>query len=353
MADDTGATRSQMQCLCFQNEDRTVVLIDVPRSIEEAQVLASNLEAGGTPLKRLVSSKPPEEPFKTPEPRHGAGGSVDSVSDLMSGAAASNALEVIRKSYNGPYCLPRIVRSLQLDGVGDGQKRKREGFCDVEGHSDGNHSQVIIPEGSVHLHGTISSERDRFLREAPSFDLIVLDPPWPNRSARRKLNNYKTANNLDELRATLSLIPIASCLTPDGLVAVWVTNKASVVDLMTGPKGVFVDWGLEVVDEWTWLKVTASGEPIVDIHSSWRKPWERILIARRRGAKTKLPSRGRVLVSVADLHSRKPNLRGLFEDVLTPGYMGLEVFARNLTAGWWCWGDEVLKFQQPEHWVEP
>lgn len=353
MADNAGATVSQMQSLCFQNEDRTVILIDVPRSIEEAQALASDLEAGSTPLNRLVSSKPVEEPFKIPVPKHGAGGSVDSVSDLMSGAAASNALEVLRKSYSGSYCLPRIVSSSQPDDVWNGQKRKREDSVVGDGHSNGDDGQVRIPEGSTYLHGTISSERDRFLREAPSFDLIILDPPWPNRSARRKKHNYKTANNLDELRDTLSLIPIASRLTPDGFVAVWVTNKASVVDLMTGPKGIFAEWGLEVVDEWTWLKVTTSGEPIVDINSSWRKPWERILIARRRGAKPTSRSRGRVLVSVPDVHSRKPNLRGLFEDVLTPGYMGLEIFARNLTAGWWSWGDEVLKFQQSEQWVEP
>lgn len=353
MADDAGATKSQLQSICYENEDRTVILIDVPSSIEEAQVLASKLEAGCTPTNRLVSSKPVEEPFKTPEPTCNAGGSADSVSSLMAAAAASNALEVLQKSYSGPYCLPRIVSLPKADVVGNGRKRKRHDSIDGDGHNIGDVADVTIPEGSVYLHGTISSERNRFLNEAPSFDLIVLDPPWPNRSARRKRNNYNIAANLDDLKATLSLIPIASRLTTDGLIAVWVTNKASVVELMTGPKGILGEWGLEVVDEWTWLKVTTSGEPIVDINSSWRKPWERILIARRRGARITLPRRGRVLVSVPDLHSRKPNLRGLFEDFLSPGYRGLEIFARNLTAGWWSWGDEVLKFQQIAHWVEP
>lgn len=355
MAGEAGVTRSQveMQSVYFQNEDRTVILIDVPRSIEEAQALPSKLEAGSITLKRLVSSKPIENPFKSPEPKHGAGGLADSVSDLMSAAAATIALETLRASYSGPYCLARIVSPAESEGVVGSQKRKRLASADRDGHSERGDAGMMTPEASVHLHGTISSQRDRFLREAPLFDLIVQDPPWPNRSARRKRNNYKTADNLDELRSTLSLIPIASRLAPDGLVAVWVTNKPSVVELMTGPKGVFAEWGLEMVDEWTWLKVTASGEPIVNVNSRWRKPWERVLIARRRGAKTTLPVRGRVLVSVPDLHSRKPNLRGLFEDVLTPGYKGLEIFARNLTAGWWSWGDEVLKFQQSEHWVEP
>jgi N6-adenosine-specific RNA methylase IME4 len=52
------------------------------------------------------------------------------------------------------------------------------------------------------------------------------------------------------------------------------------------------------------------------------------------------------------VHSRKPNLRGLFEELLPERYEALEVFARNLTAGWWAWGDEVLLFQKRECWVE-
>jgi len=61
----------------------------------------------------------------------------------------------------------------------------------------------------------------------------------------------------------------------------------------------------------------------------------------------------RVLVGVPDLHSRKPNLKSIFEQVMKKEkYEALEVFARNLTAGWWGWGDEVLKFQSEEYWIE-
>ncbi|CAN8102919.1 unnamed protein product [Discula destructiva] len=351
MAEDTKATRSHS--VLFQNKTRTVVLIDVPRSIEEAQVLSSDLKHGSTALKRLVSSKPLEQPFSTPEPQDGNGGLTDSVSDLMSAAAVEDALELLRESYSGPLYLPRIVVPEQIGGMGDGLKRKRQTSPDVEDTRDET-GKTLIPQASVHfLHGTISSERERFLKEAPIFEFLVLDPPWPNRSARRKKNSYRIANNLDEIRDTLSLIPLTSHLAPDGLVAVWVTNKTSVITLMTGPRGIFAEWGLELVDEWTWLKVTAAGAPIVDLSSRWRKPWERLLIARRRESTVTLPIRGKVLVSVPDVHSRKPSLRGLFDEVFGPGYKGLEIFARHLTAGWWSWGDEVLKFQQPEHWRDP
>jgi N6-adenosine-specific RNA methylase IME4 len=154
---------------------------------------------------------------------------------------------------------------------------------------------------------------------------------------------------------------VASRLAPGGLVAVWVTNAARFADLLTRPRdGVFnSEWDVEMVGEWTWLKVTTAGEPVVGVESKWRKPWERLLIARKRGGPGMEGVRmgavqGKVIVSVPDVHSRKPNLRGLFEGlrVLPERYEALEVFARNLTAGWWAWGDEVLLFQRRECWVD-
>ena len=78
----------------------------------------------------------------------------------------------------------------------------------------------------------------------------------------------------------------------------------------------------------------------------------------RRGAKIG-EERGevkrRVIVGVPDLHSRKPNLKVLFEHLLGKRereFEALEIFARNPTAGWWSWGNEVLKFLMEEYWTE-
>jgi N6-adenosine-specific RNA methylase IME4 len=66
----------------------------------------------------------------------------------------------------------------------------------------------------------------------------------------------------------------------------------------------------------------------------------------------------RVIAAVPDLHSRKPNLKSIFEKVFfsnessQQSYTALEVFARNLTAGWWACGNEVLKFNARECWVD-
>ena len=232
-------------------------------------------------------------------------------------------------------------------------KRKRPTTGDTQVRPDeiAEPEQHCLPISSDYILGPIESTRDQFIKTAPQFEFIVLDPPWPNRSARRKENNYSTAYSLSDIRSLLKLIPISAHLNPEGLVAVWVTNKSKFNDLLTSKDGILEEWGLEVVGEWTWLKITTSGDPVVHLDSTWRKPWERLLIARRRGSSRRLPVERKVLLAVPDVHSRKPSLRPLFEDVFAKDYSGLEVFARNLTAGWWSWGDQALHFQGEEHWV--
>ncbi|PTB62914.1 MT-A70-domain-containing protein, partial [Trichoderma citrinoviride] len=339
-------------------------LIDIPRSLEEAQV-----PPGHRPRARIISGPPPRTPFVTPEPRRRGNDAASharsagaQIAELMAAAAARGALEEIKREYSGVFCLPRVggdAVGIDDGGGGGGIDALRMGEMKTEKASS---PSVKIPPGAEYLHGSIQDLRQAFVDLAPQFKLIVLDPPWPNRSVRRNQKastTYNTVSTMSDMRNLLSSIPVASRLAPDGLVAVWITNRASIFDLMTSSKGVFASWGLEMVTQWTWLKVTAEGEPIFDIESEWRKPWETLLIAKKRaGGKVPLKLKSRVIVAVPDVHSRKPNLRALFGDVFGEGdgeeeeeYRGLEVFARNLTAGWWSWGDQVLHFQGAEHWV--
>ncbi|AEO55267.1 hypothetical protein MYCTH_37752 [Thermothelomyces thermophilus ATCC 42464] len=336
----------------WQNDRKTVILLDLVRSIEEAQIPSSELAANnGRPpatLRRLVSALPPASPFPTPEPKRGSSEPPTTspsaqIADLMTQAAVESALEEIRASHEGLWCLPRVTspfRSPSLSPTPQLPPAPRH-------HPNPNQHSLLHP------------------RREP-FDLILLDPPWPNRSAKRKragAGAYRPAPDLSSVRALLRQVPVASRLSPGGLVAVWVTNAARFADLLLGTggggggRGLFSEWDVEPVGEWTWLKITAGGEPVVPVGSAWRKPWERLLIARKRtaageGGSRTGPVEGKVIAAVPDVHSRKPNLRGLFEELLPERYEALEVFARNLTAGWWAWGDEVLLFQRRECWVE-
>ncbi|TGJ79260.1 hypothetical protein E0Z10_g9498 [Xylaria hypoxylon] len=349
----------------FKSSDSAAVVIDIPRSLEEAQVLP-----GRDITRRIVSSYPRETPWQIPEPKTDKTKYVSpsaAIAELMTLESVKAALEVARAGYHGPWCLPRVTRSranesepteaAEVDANGStvaAQPHKRKykpSPLALEEDKETDSTSPHIPEQSHYLSGTVESQRVAFLQSAPQFDLIVLDPPWPSRSVKRKSDSYATVNSMDEARKLLSQIPVASHIKRDGLVAIWVTNKAAITDLLTAPGGILAQWGLEPVGEWVWLKITNAGEPVLDVESAWRKPWERLLIARKTGSYVLLPTGMKVIMGVPDIHSRKPNLRGLFEDILPKNYLGLEVFARNLTAGWWSWGNEVLFFQQGHHWL--
>lgn len=333
--------------ILFQSDDKSVILLDIPRSLEEAQVLP-----GHHLLRRVYSDAPPSEPFPTPDPkrsRHGghkhasqSGGAAHDwsfqspatqIADLMTTASVESALQVLRDKYNGPFHLPRISSPVDT--------------------KDAETSTTLPVQDATCLHGSIRDLRQVFNDTAPSFKLVLLDPPWPNRSAKRRTDKYATVTNLAEMRDLLTSIPVSAHLANDGLVAVWVTNKASIPELLTSSTGVFASWGIEFVCEWTWLKITAAAEPLFDVDSSWRKPWEKLLIAKRIGVPAPPGLKTKVIVAAPDIHSRKPNLRGLFGDVLgRPDYTGLEIFARNLTSRWWSWGDQVLHFQDQRYWKQ-
>lgn len=317
--------------LLYQDNEHGVIVLDIPRSIEEAQVPSQCL-----PNRRLISSDPPATPFENPEPKDGSAYSMHSqgsfasqLADLMTAESVNQCLSHLGDVYKGPYFLPRVTAS----------------------DKEASGTSHVIPSDANYTQGLLQDTRDTFCDAAPKFDLILMDPPWPNRSARRKKGSYDTANTATEIRKLLSAIPVPTHLTDDGLVAIWITNRPSILDLMTSPTGLIAQWGLELVTEWTWLKVTASGEPLFPIDSAWRKPWEKLLIAKRRGAPKLDNLSPRTIVAVPDLHSRKPNMRGLFNQIFGPHHRGLEVFARHLTSGWWSWGDQVLLFQESHHWT--
>ncbi|KAK0735708.1 MT-A70-domain-containing protein [Apiosordaria backusii] len=391
--------------ILWQNEDKTVVLVDLPRSIEEAQCLSHKQLPPGqdstnatTPFRRLISSPAPEHPFFTPEPKssnyaQSATSHSSQIAELMTIASVESALEDTKASYQGPWCLPRITsKPAKPDELDSKNSKPNKEVETAEAFNKANQPKgpptplkkqqttaepnpltssttaepksppsFYLPPNSHPLTGPFPPS----LPHHQKFNLLLLDPPWPNRSAKRKRSGPSSYTPLPSLSSTSQLLcslPIATLLSPSpsSLLAIWVTNSPRFTDLLLNPKtGIFANnWGVELVGEWIWLKVTSNGEPIVDLGSQWRKPYERLLIARRKGVgmKTGVVKR-KVIVSVPDIHSRKPNLKRLFEEeeedgLLPEGYTAMEMFARNSTAGWWGWGDEVVKFQGREYWVE-
>uniref|UniRef100_A0A3Q1FDH5 Methyltransferase 4, N6-adenosine n=1 Tax=Acanthochromis polyacanthus TaxID=80966 RepID=A0A3Q1FDH5_9TELE len=172
------------------------------------------------------------------------------------------------------------------------------------------------------------------------FDLVVMDPPWENKSVKRS-RRYSCLPS-----SQLKRLPVPLLASPNCLVVTWVTNRPSHLRFVRDE--LYPHWGVEVVAEWFWVKVTTSGQFVFPLDSPHKKPYEMLVLGRYRPS---VPVEDqRLIVSVPSaLHSQKPSL----SEVLKP-YVGaeakcLELFARSLQPGWTSWGNEVLKFQHTSY----
>ena len=189
--------------------------------------------------------------------------------------------------------------------------------------------------------------------EQSHFDVVVLDPPWQNRSVRNSQKYPMMPKRLDKYPNPLIVLRelLGKHIARNGTVACWITNKASV---RVTALQLFDHWGVQLVEELVWLKVTREGLPVLDIEGLWRKPYEVCLVGRRsedRGLNgSKRDVERRLMVAVPDGHSRKPSLKAILarddED-----FRGLEMFARSLTAGWCALGDDVLSSAEQSNWA--
>ena len=179
------------------------------------------------------------------------------------------------------------------------------------------------------------------------FDFVLLDPPWENRSVQRSAK-YDTMHNSDPMYVLQAML--GQHIAAGALVACWITNKASVRDAALET---FRSWDVHLIEEWAWLKTTTGGLPVTQIDGLWRKPYEVLLLGRKESHGVKIFQSDiprRAVLAVPDLHSKKPQLKSLIEPFVPAHYRALEVFARNLTARWLSWGDEVLKYNWDGHW---
>ena len=189
------------------------------------------------------------------------------------------------------------------------------------------------------------------------FDLVLLDPPWPNRSAKRK-GAYEQTGGMPYMKRMLLKMDVDNYLEHNALVGIWITNKSALRDHVLAPGGLFETWNVGLVEEWIWIKTTSKGEPMFDIDDAMRKPYEVLLLGRAapNSWTTMIHAsnpRKRVVAAVPDIHSRKPCLKDLLEPFMPDptDYSALEIFARYLVTGWMSWGNEVLKYNSDIYWA--
>ncbi|KAH7845633.1 hypothetical protein Vadar_004210 [Vaccinium darrowii] len=216
-------------------------------------------------------------------------------------------------------------------------------------------SRYIIPRKSSFymsdlgkIHNLIPAESDC------GFNLILVDPPWENSSAHQKLK-YPTLPN----RHFLSLPIKQLAHTQGALLALWVTNREKLRSFVE--KELFPSWGVKYMATLYWLKVKADGILTSELDLFHHRPYECLLLGYYHGesrtpeclSRFKPIPDNQVFISVPGDYSRKPPIGELLLEY-APGSEParcIELFAREMLAGWTSWGNEPLHFQESTYFL--
>ncbi|XP_073926319.1 N(6)-adenine-specific methyltransferase METTL4 isoform X2 [Castor canadensis] len=105
--------------------------------------------------------------------------------------------------------------------------------------------QYLLPPKSSFLLSDISCMQP-LLNCRKTFDVIVIDPPWQNKSVKRS-NRYSYLSPLQ-----IKQIPIPKLAAPNCLVVTWVTNRQK--HLRFVKEELYPFWSVETLAEWHWVK---------------------------------------------------------------------------------------------------
>lgn len=176
---------------------------------------------------------------------------------------------------------------------------------------------------------------------AYSYDLIVIDPPWPFKTWS-PAGEGKSASQHYHLMtlAEIEALPVRDLLKANAVVLLWTTGAMLAQAVM-----VMEAWGVTFKTELAWRKITRNGKVRMGCGYWARSMHEPILLGTvGKPPKITLPS---CFDGLAREHSRKPDEFYEMITTKTPGLRRADVFAREKREGWDAWGDEVGKFPSP------
>ena len=170
------------------------------------------------------------------------------------------------------------------------------------------------------------------------YNIIYADPPWKygggknNKTFRVATAHYSTMKTND-----ICELPINKISENDSILFLWVTPP----QLIDGLK-VMNAWGFKYKTVgFTWVKTYKNGKPVFGLGFWTRSNAEFCLIGVKGHIKRINNNVPQLIISERQKHSKKPDeIRSRIVDLMGD-LPRIELFARQESDGWDCWGDEI------------
>tara|TARA_R100000353_G_scaffold58371_1_gene46085 strand:+ start:328 stop:882 length:555 start_codon:yes stop_codon:yes gene_type:complete len=176
------------------------------------------------------------------------------------------------------------------------------------------------------------------------YNIIYADPPYPFTGDKYQDGNRGFGNKVEDRYETMSIkkisdIPVKKITNDDALLFMWVTDS-------------HLNKSFEIIDAWgfkfatigfVWVKQTKNKKFYYNLGKYTMKSTELCLIGLKGKLKNIKKSNNVKSLLLADrtIHSKKPNeIRNRIIS-LCGDIPRIELFARQKTEGWDCWGNEI------------
>ncbi|MDE6021570.1 MAG: adenine methyltransferase [Ruminococcus sp.] len=180
---------------------------------------------------------------------------------------------------------------------------------------------------------------DKQIGSSKKYQIIYADPPWQYKVYSKKglgrsaESHYPTMNLKD-----IQDLPVAQIADSDCALFMWTTAP-----LLKDCFSVIEAWGFEYKTiAFAWIKLNKQADSLFWGMGHWtRSNTELCLLATKGHPKRKSASVHQVIISHIEEHSKKPNQVRERIIHLLGDLPRVELFARQKTAGWDVWGNEV------------
>ncbi len=170
------------------------------------------------------------------------------------------------------------------------------------------------------------------------YNIIYADPAWQY----KRNGNYSAESkyNIMSLDAIKDL-PVNNISENNSHLYMWVTNP-------------FISEGLEVCKSWgfeyktllTWVKTYKDGSPIMGMGYYFRGATEHIIFGVKGKKLCDNKNTKNIFFNIQRQHSQKPDFVKDMIVKCSGDLPRIELFARQETEGWDCWGNETQKYNK-------